>query len=439
MISSLFRMMWGELSHEEIKKFGFLSVTFMVLIGSYWLIRLLKDVVLDTVNGYKACAPTAKMVSLLVVIALVSLVAKLVDMVEKQTLFYIVSGTYAVVFVGIACAMIHPTIGLANTVADPSRWLGWVTYCAAESYGSITIPLFWGFVASITGAESAKRGYPIIFTIGQIGTISAPLLMKQAPIIGLGVIGFIAAGALLLFPIMIWLFNVMVPQPKVSVEESKKPKTGVLEGIRLIFTRPYLIGVFGLSTLYEVVGTIFEYQMKSMAAAQSTGNSTEFAAFLGNYGLYLNVTTLVITVLGTSVLLRRFGLLFTALLFPVIVALMNASMLVHKTLFIATVASLVLKALSYAVNNPTKELMYIPTSKDVKFKAKGLIDGFGGRLSKATGSAVNQRIAAMTTNAADFVTYGCFASFGIIAVWMVAAAYVGTAFNKLTKENKIVE
>lgn len=432
-------MIWGDLSQEEIKKFGFLSITFMVLIGSYWLIRLLKDVVINHVNGY-SCQPTAKMISLLVVIALVSVVAKLVDLVQKQTLFYIVSGAYAVLFIGIAFALVHPTIGLANTVADPSRLLGWVTYCAAESYGSITIPLFWGFVNSITGADSAKRGYPIIFSIGQVGSISAPLLMQNAASIGLGTIGFVAAGAILLFPIMIFVFTSMVPAAaSTTAEESKKPKTGVLEGLRLIFTRPYLIGVFGLSTLYEVVGTIFEYQMKSMASAQAAGNSEAFASFLGNYGLYLNVSTLVISLLGTSVLLRRFGLLFTALLFPTIVALMNGTMLVHKTLFVATLASLVLKALSYAVNNPTKELMYIPTSKDVKFKAKGIIDGFGSRLSKATGAAVSKQITGFTSSAADLVTYGCITNFGIIAVWMGAAAYVGGAFNKLTRENKIVE
>ena len=46
------------------------------------------------------------------------------------------------------------------------------------------------------------------------------------------------------------------------------------------------------------------------------------------------------------------------------------------------------KGLSYALNNPAKEMMYIPTSKAVKYKAKSWIDLFGGRAAKAAGSSV---------------------------------------------------
>lgn len=38
-----------------------------------------------------------------------------------------------------------------------------------------------------------------------------------------------------------------------------------------------------------------------------------------------------------------------------------------------------LKALSYSLNNPCKEMLYNPTSTDVKFKAKSWIDIFGQR------------------------------------------------------------
>ena len=45
-------------------------------------------------------------------------------------------------------------------------------------------------------------------------------------------------------------------------------------------------------------------------------------------------------------------------------------------------AMMIITATSYAVNNPVKEMMYIPTSKDAKFKAKGLVDMIGGRGGK---------------------------------------------------------
>ena len=47
-----------------------------------------------------------------------------------------------------------------------------------------------------------------------------------------------------------------------------------------------------------------------------------------------------------------------------------------------------LKGLSYALNNPCKEVMYIPTSKDAKFKTKSFIDMFGSRSAKMSGAQI---------------------------------------------------
>jgi hypothetical protein len=47
---------------------------------------------------------------------------------------------------------------------------------------------------------------------------------------------------------------------------------------------------------------------------------------------------------------------------------------------------LVLKGLSYSLNNPCKEILYQPTSQNIKFKAKSWIDVFGARGSKALGT-----------------------------------------------------
>lgn len=39
---------------------------------------------------------------------------------------------YGVLFAGMGLLLMHPTIGLANTKADPARWLGWLSYVTIE-------------------------------------------------------------------------------------------------------------------------------------------------------------------------------------------------------------------------------------------------------------------------------------------------------------------
>ncbi len=62
-----------------------------------------------------------------------------------------------------------------------------------------------------------------------------------------------------------------------------------------------------------------------------------------------------------------------------------------------------MKGMSYALNNPTKEILYQMTSTTIKFKCKSWIDTFGQRSAKATGSLVTN---AFASSVADLVTYG---------------------------------
>ena len=47
------------------------------------------------------------------------------------------------------------------------------------------------------------------------------------------------------------------------------------------------------------------------------------------------------------------------------------------------------KAINYALNSPSMKQLYIPTSKDVRYKSQAWIESFGSRGSKAVGSGIN--------------------------------------------------
>lgn len=130
-------------------------------------------------------------------------------MVPKHQLFYYVGLFYFFTFSIVAYLLAHPTYGLPNTQADPSRILGeqmawsdrvhqdvrsmmdgpesicgltgtgWFSYCAIESFGSIGVSLFWAFVNATIDLEGAKRAYGLIIAGAQIGSIIGPSLVIQ--------------------------------------------------------------------------------------------------------------------------------------------------------------------------------------------------------------------------------------------------------------------
>ena len=93
-----------------------------------------------------------------------------------------------------------------------------------------------------------------------------------------------------------------------------------------------------------------------------------------------------------------------------------------------------LKALTYSINDPAKEILYIPTGNTVKFKAKFWIDVVGARIAKAVGSSINT----YAGSAERIVQYGTLPSVvTAMALWVICFA-AGNEFDSLLKRGEIV-
>ena len=152
-----------------------LSLTPVFIIGTYWLMRHLKDTIFTGTVG-KDYLPWAKILSLCCVLPIVLGYAKLVDIIPKQKLFYFLCSFYSLTFLVIAYFLSHPHYGLANKDYSKTRLIGWIAYIAVESFGSLVISLFWSFVASNTDTKTSKKGYGFIILGAQIGSMTGPLV-----------------------------------------------------------------------------------------------------------------------------------------------------------------------------------------------------------------------------------------------------------------------
>ena len=452
MLQRLVHFFWGDLSADETKKFGILSVTFLFVIGNYWLIRSLKDALFASLVGF-SWVPYAKILSLVINIFVVMFYGKLVDMLKKHKLFYLLGFFYSVLFILISIfAAYSSSFSLATesffyglTAWIPGKILGWVIYVAIES-SSILIALFWAFVASVMKVDSAKKGYGMIFFVGQTGQLlGAGLVAGYAQKIGSPLLLTIAGCLMLFVPLMIKIYMSVVPQEVVTVEQAAKDakeKTGFMGGLKLLVTKPYVMGIFVVSSFFEVIATVLDFQMKLIASGQFSRDA--FAAFNAKFGMSVGVLSLTFALLGTSYFMRKFGLRFCLISYPVMIGVLIGGVFVLRTLGITDygymwtlfAAMIAIKGLSYTLNNPTKEVMYIPTSKDIKFKAKSWIDVFGNRTTKGIGSMIT---GAYRTSLPDLLFYGTLISLGVVGFWIVIAGMLGKAFGKLQEENKIVE
>jgi AAA family ATP:ADP antiporter len=400
--------------------------------------RPLKDAVFMRIVG-KSYLPHAKIVSVLIMIPLILIYSKLVDIFQKHKLFYILFIFYGTLFLVMAYLLGHPSMGLSNSILSKGRLVGWFFYIGVESFGSLAITLFWSFVASTCDTASAKKGYALILFGAQFGSVAGPFLAGKATIIGIQPLVVIVALGILVVPLIIKI--ILRKQPQFFNENyvEKKPgtpqhTTSPIQGLRLLFSHKYLIGILGLVTLYEIIGTIIDYQMKFMA--DETFNSVEkLTEFLGAYGFYANLLALIFALVGTSFFIRKFGLVASLIAYPVTIGFTILFVWLNPSLYAFFGAMIAIKGFSYALNKPCVEIMYIPTSRDVKFKAKSWIDVFGSRLAKAFGAAIN----ACFTEMASLLFFGSLISLGVVGVWVFVAFFVGKKNQSLVRNNQIIE
>lgn len=465
MLTSTIHYFYPDLKKDEIKKFSLLAAIFFLIIGTYWLLRLLKNTIFLKV-AFPVCLgwaeqqgclfqPVAKFWSPFVVLAMVLIYSKLVDLVKKHQLFYIICSFYGVLFALCASILfVKDVYGVEQLGRTALATMGWISYFAIESFGSLVVALFWSFTNSITDSESAKRGFPFIVAMAQIAAIAGSSALFFSGSIGsLWPILLLAAFLVVAVIPLVSYFVTHIPHHllvgNVAAAATEKKKEGFFEGfisgLTLLFSRSYLLAVLVISTFYEVVAQIVEYQMQ-VYASMSPEYSSElaFARFQSTYGMGINTVSFIVALLGTSYILKRFGVRKSLLIYPVIFAITLAILVGYfltspspmALLWAIFAAMVAIKGVGYAVNNPTKEMMYIPTSKDAKFKSKGWIDTFGSRFAKAGGAQITN---AFKYNIGDLMIYGSLFGFGLIGIWIIAAIFVGTKNKQLVESGKIIQ
>ena len=450
-IISFLKAWFGDFEREELKKFLKLGGIFALVIGVYWTLRPLKDSLFSSIVGV-TYQPTAKVVSLLILFPLVMFYSKLVDKFSREKLFYVVGSAYIVGVIIFGLLFYHQTIGLANTQVDSGRIVGWLWYVFVESYGSIVVALFWAFAADLVSPNSARRGFPIVVMIGQLGAILGPKFLTP---LGKNVFGSSAPTVLIcgifiaLMMLGIYLFMRTTPKSelvgyhKKDAGASKEVEPGFFEGLTLMLRQPYLLGIFAVISIYEIIVTIIDYNFKFLVMSE---HSTEIArsAYLGDYAVWVNVVSFLCLLFGISNIQRRLGIKVSLVLMPFIVLAMVLSFKAYPVVHVLFWIMVAAKAVNYALNGPALKTLYVPTSHDVKYKSQAWIETFGSRLSKAGGSGINMLQAPFTraygleAGLTAFIAFSSYLSIGLLGAWLIVALYLGKTYEKAVEQDKVV-
>lgn len=455
------KWLFGVFEREEFKKFLRMGLIFAFIIGSYWTLRVLKDAVfISLVSG--TALPWAKTASLIFLFPLIMAYTKLLDKHSREKMFYILSSGYglATIVFGVLLLLTQasPEVIAARTGMAwlGTKVLGYAWYVFVESYGSLIVALFWAFATDITGPESAKKGFALVVAIGQLGGIFGPKLIAGLPLY----LGF-ETSAIALFVASFFILSVSLlvkyllkATPKhllesfhgknetAVVEKEHEQEPGFFEGLRLLVGHKYLLGIFASLSIYEIIVTIFDFNFKQLAGTQYQG--VALAKYLGDYGSAVNIVSLACLLLGISNITRFLGVSVAIALLPIIFAGAIFGFITIDSLSFLFWLMVCSKAINYALNGPAMKQLYIPTTKDVRFKAQAWMETFGSRGAKEAGSIFNMLLApfqksfGVVAGRAHYIALSGYLGFGLVALWFFVALFLGKTYRKAIEQKKVI-
>ena len=415
--SKLQQILWPIHSYE-LKKFLPISFLMFCILFVYTMVRDLKDVFVQyyAVGGSTELFPVLKLGFVMPAAFLtVMLFTYLIGKFGSRKTFYIMVS----IFIAFYAIFLFPNVSVLHANADTVRrmqatWPGFfhyiipcltnwsftLFYIFSEIWGTIAISsLFWQFANQVTKKGEVKRFYALYALIANVGVIlSGGLLDSMSHVSGAAfdknvkiLIGMCILFAFATMGIFYYLNSVILKDPRfydpseVKLKKEKE-KVGIMEGIKILFTSPYigliavLIIAYGMSINFTEV--IWKDQMRSVFA-----NRDEYSAMMGKLSQTTGVLTIIITLLSTNIL-RKFSWKVSAIISPAIMLILGgiffALVIYGKNggthiigfsvpllaVWIGLFVDAIIKSVKYCLFDSSKNMAYRPLDEDTKTESQ---------------------------------------------------------------------
>lgn len=450
------KSLWS-IKPEFRRKVFYLALTFLFMLSCQVLWRPLKMAIFSKMVG-AINIPNAKLFSLFYVIPLILLYSKLVDWLRRHHLLYCFTLFHAIGGVVFAILFMHPVYGVANTVASSSRILGWAFYFFMESFDAFFSMTFWSFADSVNNPKDAKNYYGFLVSGSKIGGIFSALALylvlsnattanKISFLPGALIVGsclLIAAAISIHMLIRNVSDDYMHGYEAAYQLEKKKAKSkktiwesikSPFDGLIIMLKNPYVLGIFSLVVFYEILSVIFDWWV-ALQADKTMATAGDMTAYYALYYFFMNLIGLVISLFGTTPILRVIGIRPTLFLFPIICLAMLVFTYYCPSPTVLFLDLLCLRSVNYAFNHPTREILYIPTTKDIKFKAKTWTDAFGSRIAKSIGSVFNVAVKGASPAVALLSSLGLGVSLSFC--WLIIVYFLGRTLQNAIDNKKVI-
>ncbi|MFK7999717.1 MAG: NTP/NDP exchange transporter [Polyangiales bacterium] len=383
-----------------------LCLNVFLLLLAYYLIKPVRDALIVAMPSgpeYKSYMGGVIAIALLFAVPAYSRFAQKVPrnrLVVGVTLFF---ASNLVLFYGL------------SLVPAAREWIGLVFTVWVGIFNMMVVAQAWAFAADLYTEEQGRRLFPLVGVgasfgsavgslagVGFAESVGVYFMLLLSALFLLGVAGVVQVvhkreEARTLAEESEGSVDATLPQ---DAQESAKVEPPSRDGaFALVFRHRYLTLIAVFSLVFTIVNSNGEYLLGKYikAFAEDTAERGELPAGMGladfisaqfsEFYLYVNIAGALLQLFVVSRLVKSFGFRVAFLILPVIAFLDATMMSVIPALVILRIGKTVENSLDYSLNNTLRNMLWLPTTKDMKYRAKQAVDTFFIRMGDV-GSAI---------------------------------------------------
>lgn len=406
-----------------------LLVNVFVIMSSYYILKVLREPMILLGGGaeLKAYASAGQSVLLLFLVPAFGYLASRVNRIQLLTTVQIIFTVCLVAFYALAQG--KAPIGLAFYL-----WLG--------IFNMMVVSNFWAFANDLYTPDQGKRIFPIVGLGGSFGAVLGAFLpgwLQNA--FGVEPLFLVASAGLVLSTVLYRIVDARErhdqdPQGLVKLlkPEAKHP-VGREGGFRLVLSDRYLRLMAVMVVVFTITNTTGEYVVSKLVKEASTTAADPGAyigAFYSNFYGIVNLVSAFLQGLVVSRVLGVVGIRRSLWIMPIIVVLGWSGFLAASTLVMLRFIKIAENSIDYSLHNTVRQALYLPTSRESKYKAKAAIDTFFVRIGDVIAGIglVYLLTEVMKLDVAAFAVINV----ALAVVWFVLILRVGKLHDERTAE-----
>jgi ATP:ADP antiporter, AAA family len=366
----------ADIHHGEVATALLLTLLMFFILGAYYLLKTAREVFILSQGGAEVKSYSAAGQAMLLLF-LVPAYGQVASKVNRERLV-----TWVTLFFASNVLLFAAAYGFGLRIGIPYfLWVG--------IFNVMVIAQFWAFANDLYTQDQGKRLFPLIgvgSSLGAwIGSLRAGYLVEA-----FGPQRLLIAGGILLTVCVVLSRVVDRITRRESREDAKRADeriAGGKNGFSMIVSDPYL-GLIALLVIFlNVVNTSGEYLfgryvVDSANATFGTGPEGQAAReqFIGQaYSTFFSYVNLIGFLLQLFVVSRVFKLLGVGrslFVHPIVALAGYVLMLRAPSLDLMRAVKIADNSIDYSLGNTTKQALWLPTSREAKYKAKQAVDSF---------------------------------------------------------------